>query len=118
MLNPIENYFLRQEEPYQSIMLYVRSLLLKQPFGIVEKYKYGIPFYYVNNKPLCYLNVLKGTNFVDIAFVKGVLLQEDFPHLRDYKNRKYTRSVQLSRIDDLQETNFLCLLESAIVLNN
>ncbi len=117
-MNPIENYFLRQQEPYQSMMLYVRSLLLKPRFEIVEKHKYGIPFYYVNNKPLCYLNILKGTNFVDIAFVKGALLQERFPILKDYKNRKYTRSLQLENIEDMDEIEFIELVKTAIEISN
>ncbi|WP_162843252.1 hypothetical protein [Ichthyenterobacterium magnum] len=28
-MNPIDNYFFSQEEPYQSIMLYVRAVILK-----------------------------------------------------------------------------------------
>ncbi|PCI33758.1 MAG: hypothetical protein COB60_07195 [Flavobacteriaceae bacterium] len=117
MLNPTENYFLRQKEPYQSIMLYIRSLLLKPALGIVEKHKYGIPFYYANNKPLCYLNVLKGTRFVDIAFVKGKELKKEFPILKDYKNRKFTRSLQLEKIEDLDEGAFLSIVRSSIELN-
>ncbi|PCH99279.1 MAG: 2-dehydro-3-deoxyphosphooctonate aldolase [Flavobacteriaceae bacterium] len=99
------------------MMLYVRSLLLKSVFGIEEKHKYGIPFYYVNNKPLCYLNVLKGTEFVDIAFVKGVELQVEFSILKDYKNRKYTRSLQLETIESLDEVEFEKLILRATELN-
>jgi len=116
-MNPIESYFINQEEQYQSIMLYVRALLLKPAFGIVEKYKYGIPFYYANNKPLCYLNVLKGTCFVDIAFVKGKELKKEFPILKGYKNRKYTRSLQLEKIEALDEGAFLKMVSASIALN-
>ncbi|PCH78070.1 MAG: 2-dehydro-3-deoxyphosphooctonate aldolase [Flavobacteriaceae bacterium] len=100
------------------MMLYVRSLLLKPSFGIVEKHKYGIPFYYVNSKPLCYLNILKGTDFVDIAFVKGAVLQEYFPVLKDYKNRKNTRSLQLTKIEDLDEIEFIEIIKIAIEINS
>jgi len=117
MLNPIENYFLKQQEPYQSTMLYLRGLLLRKELNIQEKYKYGIPFYYAHNKPLCYLNVLKGTSFVDIAFVKGKELKADFPLLKDYKNRKFTRSIQLKKMEDLEEMVFLKILKVATALN-
>ena len=116
-MNPIESYFINQKEQYQSIMLYVRALLLKPAFGIVEKYKYGIPFYYANNKPLCYLNVLKGTSFVDVAFVKGAELKKEFSILKDYKNRKYTRSLQLEKIEALDEGAFLKMVSASIALN-
>ena len=49
-MNPIEAYFLNQKEPYQSIMLYVRSVILKTLPNVVERYSYKIPFYNMNNK--------------------------------------------------------------------
>lgn len=116
-MNPVESYFMNQQEQYQSIMLYVRALLLKKSFNIDEKFKYGIPFYYANNKPLCYLNVLKGTCFVDVAFVKGKELKKEFPVLKDYKNRKFTRSLQLEKIEDLEESAFLKIVRASIELN-
>ncbi len=75
-MNPAENYILNQPEPYRSIMLYIRSVILKTLPNVVEKYNYGIPFYHHNKKPMCYLNILKGTNFVDVAFVQGVFLED------------------------------------------
>jgi hypothetical protein len=74
LLKPVEEYLFKQCEPYQSIMLYVKSIILKTLPNVEEKYNYGIPFYHHNKKPLCYLNILKGTNFVDVAFVQGVFL--------------------------------------------
>jgi len=43
-MNPVEQYFINQKEPYQSIMLYVRSVILKTLPKIEEKYSYKIPF--------------------------------------------------------------------------
>jgi len=112
-LNPTETYLLNQREPYQSIMLYVRSVILKALPSIEEKYNYGIPFYHHNKKPLCYLNILKGTNFVDVAFVQGVFLEEDFPELRNYNNRKQVRSLQVKSLEDFDEMLFVKLLNQA-----
>ncbi len=75
-MNPAENYILNQPEPYRSIMLYIRRVILKTLPNVEEKYNYGIPFYHHNKKPMCYLNILKGTNFVDVAFVQGVFLED------------------------------------------
>ena len=75
-MNQAENYILNQPEPYRSIMLYIRSVILKTLPNVEEKYNYGIPFYHHNKKPMCYLNILKGTNFVDVAFVQGVFLED------------------------------------------
>lgn len=96
-MKPAEEYFFNQQEPYRSMMLYIRSVILKTLPGVEEKYSYKIPFYNYNKKPMCYLNVLKGTNFVDVAFVQGVLLQSKFPILADFNKRKQVRSLQIRR---------------------
>jgi len=59
---------------------------------------------------MIYLNVLKGTDFLDIAFVQGFMLQEKFPELKDYKNRKNVRSIQIKSIEELDEQRFIELL--------
>ena len=87
-MNPAEQYILNQIEPFQSIMLYVRSVIFKTLPTIEEKYSYKIPFYYFDKKPMCHLNVLKGTNYVDVAFIKGTLLEDNFTELKNDKNRK------------------------------
>ena len=102
-MNPVEDYFLRQEEPYRSIMLYVRSVIFQTLDHIDEKYSYSIPFYHYKKKPFMYLNVLKNQDFVDIAFVKGRLLKDDFPQLKDYNNRKNVRSLQFRSLEKLDD---------------
>lgn len=115
-MNPVEQYFFKQIEPYQSIMLYVRSVILKTLPKVEEKFNYGIPFYHYNKRPLIYLNILKGTNFVDVAFVQGVILQEKFPELKDYKNRKNVRSLQIKSIKKIDELLLIALVKEAISL--
>ncbi|MDC9722825.1 MAG: DUF1801 domain-containing protein [Urechidicola sp.] len=112
-MNPVENYFLNQKEPYQSLMLYIRGVIKRTLPTIEEKYSYGIPFYHLEKKPLIYLNVLKGTDFLDIAFVQGIKLQEEFPELKDYKNRKNVRSIQVKNMEDFDELQFVVLLNAA-----
>ncbi len=115
-MNPVDKYLLNQREPYQSIMLYVRSVILKTLPKIEEKYNYKIPFYHHNKKPLCYLNILKGTNYVDIAFVQGVFLEKEFPQLKDYNNRKQVRSIQVKNLEEFDEYKFVALLKEATIL--
>lgn len=112
-MNPIEQHIYNQEEPYQSIMLYVRSVILKTIPTIEEKYSYRIPFFNVFNKPMLYLNVLKGTNFVDVAFVQGIILEEKYPQLQNYNNRKQVRSLQVKSLEDFDELMFVQLLKDA-----
>ncbi len=113
-MKPVDEYYFTQEEPYQSIMLYVRSLIMNSGLDIIEHFSYRIPFYKVDKKPLLYINRLKGTQFVDVAFVQGILLEAEFPELKNFNNRKQVRSIQLSSIEDLDEVQFLKLLERAV----
>lgn len=112
-MKPVDAYFLKQQEPYQSIMLYVRQVILKTLPNITERYSYKIPFYNLGKKPMLYLNVLKGTDFVDVAFVQGILLENDFPELKNYNNRKQVRSIQIKNMEDLDELRFSKLLIAA-----
>ncbi|WP_372756682.1 DUF1801 domain-containing protein [Mariniflexile sp.] len=112
-MKPVEVYFLNQKEPYQSIMLYVRSVILKTLPEVEERFSYKIPFYNCHKKPMIYLNVLKGTNYVDVAFVQGILLEKQFPILKNDNNRKQVRSVQLKTLEELDHDNFVALLHEA-----
>ena len=80
-----------------------------------ERYSYKIPFYNIGKKPLLYLNILKGKDYVDVAFVDGVVFEKEFPILKDHNNRKQVRSIQLRRIEDLDELQFVELLKVAAV---
>ncbi len=118
-MNPVEQYLYHQKEPYQSIMLYVRSVILKTLPKIEEKYSYKIPFYHHNKKPMCYLNILKATSYVDVAFVQGIFLQDKFPQLKNKNNRKQVRSIQVKSLEDFDELMFVALLkEAAVLLDN
>ena len=94
-------------------MLYVRSVILKMLPEIEERYSYKIPFYNIGKKPMVYINVLKGTNFVDVAFVQRILLENDFPILKDY-NRKQVRSIQVNSLEEFDELEFVALLKAAV----
>ena len=112
-MKPVEEYFYKQKEPYQSIMLYVRGVILKTLPDVIERYSYNIPFYNVEKKPMLYLNILKGTNYVDVAFVQGILLEKQFPILKDDNNRKQVRSIKVRSLEDFNELEFVELLKVA-----
>ena len=113
-MNPIDEYFYNQIEPYQSIMLYLRSVIIKIAPEIEEKYSFKIPFFWINKKPVLYLNVLKGTSFVDVAFVHGIILEEKYPELKNYNNRKQVRSLQVKSLETFDELMFSQLLKDAV----
>jgi len=112
-MRPVDDYFLNQKEPYQSIMLCVKSIILITLPQVEERYSYKIPFYNMDKKPMLYLNVLKGKNYVDVALVQGILLEKQFPILKNDNKRKQVRSIQLKNIEDLDHNHFIELLLEA-----
>lgn len=112
-MKPIDQYFFDQKEPYQSIMLYVRGVILKTLPDVMERYSYKIPFYNIGKKPMLYLNVLKGKDYVDVAFVHGVVFEKEFPILKNDSNRKQVRSIQVKSLEDFDELQFVELLKVA-----
>ena len=112
-MKPVDKYFFNQKEPYQSIMLYVRSVILKTLPDVIERYSYKIPFYNIGKKPMIYLNILKGKDYVDVAFVQGILLEKNFPILKNDNKRKQVRSIQVKSLEDFDEHEFVELLKVA-----
>ena len=100
-MNPIEQHIFKQEEPYKSMMLFVRDIIKSVLPEVDEKYSYKIPFYHYKKKPLVYLNRLRGTHFLDVSFLDGAILQKEFPQLKDYNNRKRARSLQFNSLENI-----------------
>ena len=94
-------------------MLYVRSIILNTLPEVEERYSYKIPFYNIGKKPMVYLNILKGKDYVDVAFVQGILLEKQFPILKNDNKRKQVRSIQIKNIEDLDHEKFVELLHEA-----
>jgi hypothetical protein len=94
-------------------MLYVRDVILYTLPEVEETYSYKIPFYNIEKKPMIYLNILKGKKYVDVAFVQGILLENDFPILKNENKRKQVRSIKLKTLEDLDHENFVKLLHAA-----
>ncbi|MEM9681014.1 MAG: DUF1801 domain-containing protein [Bacteroidota bacterium] len=112
-MKPVDDYFYKQREPYQSIMLYIRSVILRTLPDVIERYSYNIPFYNIGKKPMLYLNILKGTNYVDVAFVQGIVLEDKYPSLKNDNNRKQVRSIQVRSLEEFNEPEFIQLLKDA-----
>ena len=71
VLRPIDNYFLQQEEPTKSCLLFLRQTILKKDGNITEAWKYGMPFYCYHGKMFCYLWVHKKYQQPYIGIVEG-----------------------------------------------
>lgn len=88
MLRPSDNWYLHQEEPIKSCLQFLREHILKQDESIKEAWKYGMPFFCINDKMFCYLWVHKKYKQPYIGIVEGAkinhpdLIQEKRARMR------------------------------------
>ncbi len=109
-MNPAVNYILNQEEPYKGILLFLQSFIEKTYPEAVLKYKYKIPFYYIEERPFCYLNQTKG--YVDLGFWMGARISKNQSHLvRD--GRKVIQSLRYKSLDEINTAVLESVLEEA-----
>jgi len=99
-VNPAENYILNQPELYRDILLYLQLVVERTIPELELKYKYKIPFYYLNGKPFCYFNASHKKSYVDIGLVKGKLIQVHQEYLVT-ENRKKMVSLRYKNIEEV-----------------
>ncbi|WP_339661699.1 DUF1801 domain-containing protein [uncultured Polaribacter sp.] len=111
-MKPAEEYILNQPEPYKTILLHLQ-ILIENRFPEVDlKFKWKIPFYYLDDKPFCYLNPSKKKGYVDVVFWVSV-------HLTKYNeflisdNRKVVKSLRYFKLEEINEEILLSVLEEA-----
>jgi len=108
-MKPAEEYILRQKEPFKSMILQLQILIEAAVSDLELKYKWKIPYYYLNNKPFCFINVTK--EYVDIGFRNKPGLN----YLDQYfitKKRKVFKSLRYYKIEEInQEVLFSVMLE-------
>jgi len=71
MLSAIDNYFLGQEEPFKSCLIFLRQHIISLDKSISEVWRYGMPFYCYKGKRFCYLWVHKKYHQPYIGIVDG-----------------------------------------------
>jgi hypothetical protein len=110
-MNPAAQYILNQQEPFRTILLQLQSLIQQAVPGCTLKYKYRLPFYYLMEKPFCYLNCSKG--YVDLGFMRGAWLTEHSDALIT-KDRKVVKSLRYRRVEDIDVEILLAVLQQAV----
>lgn len=111
-MKPAEEYILNQPEPFKSILLHLQ-ILIETNFSEVDlQFKWKIPFYYLNEKPFCYLNPSKKKGYVDVAFWVSAHLTKYNEHLIS-ENRKVVKSLRYFKIEDINEEILLSVLKEA-----
>ncbi|QTD37059.1 DUF1801 domain-containing protein [Polaribacter batillariae] len=111
-MKPAEEYILKQPEPYKSILSHLQILIESSFPNANLQFKWKIPFYYLDDKPFCYLNPSKKKGYVDVAFWVSAHLTK-YNELLISENRKVVKSLRYKSIDDINEEVLLTVLEEA-----
>jgi hypothetical protein len=93
LLNPLDSYYLKQEEPVKSCLQFLRAHILGSDPQITEAWKYGMPFFCYHGKMICYLWVHKQLLQPYLGVVDGKLI--DHPDLMIEKRAR----MKILRID-------------------
>ncbi len=114
-MNPAEEYILQQAEPFRSILLHLQSVIELTVPGIDLKYKYKIPFYYIEGRPFCYLNQSK--DYVDLGFWNASHLSVHLEHMTT-AGRKIMRSLRYKSLEEINDEILVEILEDAYTVRD
>lgn len=109
-MNPSEEYILNQPEPFRSILLHLQSVIEMTIAEVDLKYRYRIPFYYVDGRPFCYLNQSK--DYVDVGFWNATHLTKNI-ELMTTAGRKMMKSLRYNSLEEINDTILIEVLQDA-----
>lgn len=109
-MNPAEYYIINQPEPYKTMLLHIQ-LIVEQTLADAELlFKWKIPFYYINGKPFCYLNV--SNDYVDVGFWHSAHLTVHQEHMVT-NNRQVVKSLRYKTVNGIDDTILIDVLRDA-----
>ena len=114
-MNPAEDYILDQPEPFRSILLHLQSVIEITVPEVALKYKYRIPFYYINGSPFCYLNQSK--DYVDLGFWNAAHLSVHL-ELMHTAGRKMMKSLRYKSLKEIDNDILIAVLKDAYAVKD
>jgi len=114
-MNPASLYILNQSEPFRSMLLHLQQVIEYTIPDATLKYKYNIPFYYLEGKPYCYLNMSK--DYVDLGFWKAAHLTKHLEHMTT-AGRKVMKSLRYTSLEQINDVILKDVLQDAYIVRN
>jgi hypothetical protein len=109
-MSPAEEYILDQLEPFKTILLHLQVCIETTVPEVMLIYKYKVPYYYIKEKPFCYLNVTRG--YVDIGFSKANQINTHLDYLIA-DGRKVIKSLRYRKLEDINDQVLIDVLKNA-----
>lgn len=116
-MNPAEEYILNQKEPFKSVLLHLQVVIEGTIPELELKFKYRTPFYYLDGKPFCYLNVPKNKPFVDVGFWSSAHLTVHADKMVT-EGRKVMKSLRYHSLEDIDGEVLEAVLKDAQSVNH
>ncbi|MEH6538114.1 MAG: DUF1801 domain-containing protein [Psychroserpens sp.] len=107
-MKPAEEYILKQPEPFKSILMHLQMLIEHALPEAEMKYKWRIPCYYFETRPICYLNQSK--DYVDVGFWHSAHLTKYTEYMVS-ENRKVVKSMRYKTLEDINDELFISILK-------
>lgn len=109
-MNPSEEYILNQPEPFRSILLHLQSVIEMTIQDVDLKFRYRIPFYYIDGRPYCYLN--QSEDYVDLGFWNAAHLTKNLEHMTTV-GRKIMKSLRYRSLEEINDKILVEVLQDA-----
>lgn len=109
-MKPAEAYILKQSEPYRSIMMHLQLLVEVTIPDSELLFKWHLPFFYVDKRPICYINQTKG--YVDLVFWNAARFTK-FTELLVIDKRKRMKSLRYTTLNAIDDVVVIEMLKQA-----
>ena len=108
-MNPAEAHILKQPEPYKSIFMHLQVLVEHTLPDADLLFKWRLPCYYIEKRPICYINQTK--DYVDVGFWHSAHLSKKWDAYLISENRKVVKSLRYKTLDDIDDAVFISILK-------
>ena len=114
-MKPYEEYILSKSEPFKSILLQLQVIIEATIPELELKYKWKVPYYYLDNCPFCYLNATK--KYVDLGFWASAHL-EGYDEFLTIEKRKVIKSLRYYMPQDINQQILIAILKDLKKINH
>lgn len=105
-VNLIDQFYLDLPEATKSCTLYLRDYFKTNYPNFTEEYKWGLPYFYLDGKPFCYLWKDKNNNHPYLGFAKSHLVEHEYLELGNRKRFKVyhinpNKDIDISTLEEI-----------------
>ncbi|MCB0461792.1 MAG: DUF1801 domain-containing protein [Flavobacteriaceae bacterium] len=109
-MKPAEDYIVNQQEPFRSILMHLKAVIEHTIPDAELLFKWKVPFYYVDKRPLCYIHRPVEKDYVDIGFWNAAHLTVLQEHMTK-DGRKMMKSLLYKSIENIDDKVFKDILK-------